>query len=146
QHPHEDAGGAAEVRERLLMIAAAPDATLVMAPASEPGLKISTERLRCFLLWLTGASGAIVFIEPSPYEVVSFLTLAMFVIGGLTLSVRLMPLIVLLVLINIGYSISGWTVLDDEGIAMWLVTSWYLAITAIFFAAMLGANTQQRLD
>jgi hypothetical protein len=128
------------------MIATAPAATMYSAPASEPGLKVSTERLRCLLLWLTGASGAIVFIEPSPYEVVSFLTLAMFVIGGLTLSVRLMPLIVLLVLINIGYSISGWLVLDDEGIAMWLVTSWYLALTAIFLAAMLTVNTGQRLD
>jgi len=28
---------------------------------------------------------------------------------------------VLLVLINIGYSISGWTVIDEEGVAMWLI-------------------------
>ena len=27
----------------------------------EPGLRISTERLRCAMLWLVGASGAIVF-------------------------------------------------------------------------------------
>ena len=32
------------------------------------------------------SSGAIVFIEPSPYEVMSLLTIVMFVIGGLTLS------------------------------------------------------------
>ena len=80
------------------------------------------------MLWLTGACGAIVFIEPSPYEVVSFLTLGIFVIGGLTLSPAVMPLAVLLVLINIGYSISGWTVIDDERVAMWLITSWYLAL------------------
>ena len=101
------------------------------------------------MLWLTGASGAIVFIEPSPYEVMSFLTLAMFVIGGLTLSPGLMPLAVLLVLINTGYSISGWTVIDDERVAPWLITSWYLAFTALFFAAMLGVNTEaaaQRAD
>ncbi len=29
--------------------------------APHRGLRISTERLRCLLLWLTGASGAIVF-------------------------------------------------------------------------------------
>ena len=115
------------------------------APGSAPGLRISTEKLRLLLLWLTGASGAIVFIEPSPYEVASFLTLAVFVIGGLTLSPTLMPLGVLLVLINIGYSISGWTVLHDERVLMWLVTSWYLAVTALFFAMMLGANTEARL-
>jgi hypothetical protein len=112
---------------------------------SAPGLRISTERLRCLMLWLTGASSAIVFIEPSPYEVVSFLALAIFVIGGLTLSSGLMPLAVLLVLINIGYSMSGWTVIDAPGVVMWLITSWYLAVTALFFAAVLGVNTEARL-
>ena len=57
-----------------------------------------------------------------------------------------MPLAVLLVLINTGYSISAWTVLDDERVASWLFTSWYLALTAVFFAAMLGANTEARLN
>jgi hypothetical protein len=124
------------------------------APAFEPAayagaapdLRISTEKLRCLMLWLTGACGAIVFIEPSPYEVVSFLTLGLFIIGGLTLSPTVILLAVLLVLINIGYSISGWTVIDEEGVAMWLITSWYLAFTALFFAAMLGLNTEARLN
>ena len=111
-----------------------------------PGLRISTEKLRCLMLWLTGACGAIVFIEPSPYEVMSALTIGLFCIGGLTLSPTVIPFAVLLVLINIGYSISGWTVIDDEGVAMWLITSWYLAFTALFFAAMLGLNTEARLN
>jgi len=29
---------------------------------------------------------------------------------------------------------------------MWLITSWYLAFTALFFAAMLGLNTEARLN
>ena len=59
-------------------------ATAMMGPARIA--RISTERLRCLMLWLTGASGAIVFFEPSPYEVMSFLTLVVFIIGGLTVS------------------------------------------------------------
>jgi hypothetical protein len=125
------------------MIASRPAQTFA---SSAPGLKVSTERLRCLLLWMTGASGAIAFIEPSPYEIVSFLTLAMFIIGGLTLSPALLPLGLLLILINIGYSISASAVIGEQGVAMWLITSWYLALTALFFAAMLGANTQARLD
>ncbi|MBX9841084.1 MAG: O-antigen ligase domain-containing protein [Xanthobacteraceae bacterium] len=108
-------------------------------------LSISGEKLRCALLWLTGASGAIVFIEPSPYEISSFLSLIMFALGGLTLSPVLMPLVFLLVLINIGYSISGATVIGEPGVIAWLVTSWYLAVTAVFFAAMLTQNTEARL-
>ena len=112
--PGEDAAGAAQIRKRLLMIARPPSRR--HRPASlvrrfRAGIRaFPPSGCAALLLWLTGASGAIVFIEPSPYEVMSFLTLAMFVIGGLTLSPVLMPLVVLLVLINIGYSISGWTV------------------------------------
>jgi hypothetical protein len=119
---------------------------LAAQPGAAFGFAVSTERIRCMMLWLTGASGAIVFIEPSPYEVMSFLTIAVFLFSGLTLSPGLMPLGVLLVLINTGYCISGWTVFDDPRVLPWLLTSWYLALTAVFFAAMLGVNTQQRLD
>jgi len=115
-------------------------------PSAVPGLSVSTERLRCTLLWLTGACSSIVFIEPSPYELMSFISMAVFAAGGLTLGAALLPLAVLLVLINVGYSISGWTVLDDERILPWLLTSWYLMATALFFAAMLGNNTGRRLD
>ena len=115
-------------------------------PAPVSGLTISAERLRLLLLWLTGASGAIVFIEPSPYEVVSCLTLLIFAVGGLSLSPTLLPLALLLVIINIGYSISAGPVIGEQGVAIWVVVSWYLALTALFFAAMLGANTKARLD
>ena len=124
------------------MIASYP-AQPSLAPA--PGLRISAERLRRLMLWLTGASGAIVFVEPSPYEVVSFLTLLIFVVGGLTLSRALLPLGVLLILINIGYSISASALVADKGVVIWVVTSWYLAGTALFFAAMFGSNTEARL-
>ena len=86
------------------------------------------------------------FIEPSPYEIVSCLTLLIFAIGGLTLSPTLLPLALLLVLINIGYSISASPVIDETGVVIWVVVSWYLALTALFFAAMLGVNTEARLD
>ena len=123
------------------MIASAP-----ARAAPRPVGRISAERLRRLLLWLTGASGAIVFVEPSPYEAVSFLTLVVFLFGGLTLSPALMPLGFLLILINIGYSISASGLLGDAKVAMWVVTSWYLAATAVFFAAALGSNTEARLE
>lgn len=125
------------------MIASYP---ALASPAPAPGLRISAERLRCLLSWLTGASGAIVFVEPSPYEVVSFLTLLIFVIGGLTVSRALLPLGVLLILINIGYSIPAGALVGDKSVVIWIATSWYLAATALFFAAMLGNNTEARLS
>ena len=59
----------AQDRERLLMIARSR--ATPTARAARAALAIcSVERLRGALLWLTGVCGAIVFIEPSPYEVV----------------------------------------------------------------------------
>jgi hypothetical protein len=113
------------------------------APA--PQLIVSAERVRCLLLWFTGASSAIVFIEPSPYELSSFLAIVVFAFGGLALRPTLLPLTVLLILINIGYSASASALLGEQGVLIWILTSWYLAATALFFAAMLGANTEARL-
>ena len=41
--------------------------------------RLSTERLRGALLWLTGFAGAFVFIEPSPYELTTLLAAVIFV-------------------------------------------------------------------
>jgi hypothetical protein len=127
------------------MIAARPAATILVPPQAG-NMSMAAERLRRLMLWLTGASGAIAFVEPSPYEVVSFLAFAIFTVGGLALSPTLLPLALLLVLINIGYSFSASAVIGETGVAMWIMTSWYLAATALFFAAMLGSHTEARLN
>ena len=57
----------------------------IAVTAQAPRLFRSVERLRGALLWLTGFAGAIVFMEPSPYEVASLLTMFVFVCSGLTL-------------------------------------------------------------
>jgi O-antigen ligase len=115
------------------------------AQATALRLSISTERLRCGVLWLTGAASAIVFIEPSPYEFATLLAIVIFAITGFAIRPAILPFAVLLILTNIGYSISAAPVLPEKGVLTWILTSWYLAASAIFFAAMLGANTEARL-
>jgi len=48
------------------------------------------------LVWLVGASGAIVFIEPSPYELVTLAATVIFLATGLRLRLIFMPLLLLL--------------------------------------------------
>jgi hypothetical protein len=116
----------------------------VSPPSSVVALPV--ERLRLILLWLTGFSGAYVFMEPSPYEVVSLLTMLVFVVTGLALQSALMPLLLLLVLYNIGFSLAVIPLLGGETKpVIWVAVSWYMATTAVFFAAMLATNTQVRL-
>jgi hypothetical protein len=97
------------------------------------------------LVWLVGASGAIVFIEPSPYELVTFVAAVVFFATGLRLRLVFMPLLLLLFLVNLGYSIGALPVIDKSGVATWVATSWYMAMTVVFLAMVLSEDTAARL-
>src|SRR6185312_16292949 len=98
------------------------------------------------LVWLVGASVAIVFIEPSPYELVTLLAAVLFFATGLRARLVFMPLLLLIVALNLGYSICAVPLLDDPVVLSWIVTSWYMAFTAIFLAMALSEDTTARLD
>jgi hypothetical protein len=98
------------------------------------------------LVWLTGASCAIVFIEPSPYELVTLVASVLFVATGLRLRLIFMPLLLLLVLLNVGYSIGAIPLLDQSDVANWIATSWYMALTVVLFALVISDDTTARLD
>src|SRR4051812_10158550 len=90
------------------------------------------------LVWLVGASGAIVFIEPSPYELATLTAAILFFATGVRLRLVFMPLLLLLCLLNVGYSIGAVAVMDEPGVPNWVATSWYMAVTVIFFAMVIS--------
>src|ERR1700732_709354 len=98
------------------------------------------------LVWLVGASGAIVFIEPSPYELVTLASTVIFFATGLRLRLVFMPLLLLLFLVNIGYTISATSLMDKPEVVNWIATSWYMAVTVMFFAMVVSEDTTARLD
>jgi hypothetical protein len=98
------------------------------------------------MVWLAGASVAIVFIEPSPYELVTLAAIVIFFATGLRLRLAFLPLLLLLFLVNIGYSISAAPLMDKPEVANWIATSWYMAMTVIFLAMVVSEDTQARLD
>jgi hypothetical protein len=113
---------------------------------SEAAAAPGTLALQRALVWLVGASGAIVFIEPSPYELVTLTAAALFFATGLRLRLVFMPLILLLVLLNVGYSISAIPLYAESDVFSWIMTSWYMAVTVIFLAMVLSEDTPARLD
>lgn len=121
--------------------------TAAAAPAvAVGGPRVAIESLRLGLLWLMGIAGAFVFIEPSPYEVVGIIAIFLFALTGLTARAELTPLALLLIFMNIGYALAVLPVSDERKPVIWVLVSIYLAGTAIFYAAMLGTNTKDRLD
>ena len=102
--------------------------------------------LQRMLVWLVGASSAIVFIEPSPYELMTLTAAVIFFATGLRMRLVFMPLLLLLFLINVGYSIGAIPFLDRPEVANWIATSWYMAVTVIFFAMVISEDPTARLD
>ncbi|WP_213772579.1 O-antigen ligase family protein [Bradyrhizobium sp. dw_78] len=98
------------------------------------------------LIWLAGASGAIVFIEPSPYELTTLVAIVIFFATGMRFRLAFLPLVLLLFLVNIGYMIGAIPFLEESLIADWIATSWYMAFTVIFFAMVISDDTAARLD
>jgi O-Antigen ligase len=113
-----------------------------IAPVAAPGM-LALQRA---LLWLVGACCAIVFIEPSPYEIATLLATVVFFATGMRMWLVFMPLLLLLFLLNVGYTIAAVPVMDRPNVANWVATSWYLAVTVVFFAMVLSEDTQARLD
>jgi hypothetical protein len=98
------------------------------------------------LVWLAGASVAIVFIEPSPYELITLVAFVIFFATGLRLRLVFMPLLLLLMLLNVGYSIGAIPFLEQSEVANWIATSWYMAVTVMFLAMVVSEDTAARLD
>src|SRR5258708_23924053 len=98
------------------------------------------------LLWFVGLGGAIVLIEPSPYEFATLTAIIVFFATGLKMRPLLVPLMMLLILINIGYSMTSVDLLDQLTIVNWIATSWYMATSALFFALVMSDDTRDRID
>src|SRR6201746_2363859 len=98
------------------------------------------------LVWLVGACGAIVFIEPSPYELSTLAASLIFFATGLRMRLVFVPLLLTLFLLNVGYTIGAIPFLDKSEVANWIATSWYMAVTVIFFAMVISEDTAARLD
>lgn len=98
------------------------------------------------VLWLLLACGCIGFIEPSPYEVAFLLAVGVFAISGLRMSYKLIPLVIFLLLYNVGgvFSLVPW--MSEEPSVRFIAVSVYLMITAIFFGAIMTDDPVGRLD
>src|SRR3981189_2282074 len=96
---------------------AAADSSLPSLTAAPP-----IASLQRALLWSVGATGAIVFIEPSPYEFATLGAIIIFLATGLRLRLVFIPLLTLLFLVNIGYTICAAYLIDKAEIANWILT------------------------
>lgn len=107
---------------------------------------VGAEALRLRLLFLMVLGGAFVFAEPSPYEVGALLAMAAFALtGALVLRAAFMPPVFVLAAYCLGLSASAVPVLSAAKVLPWVLVSWYLALTMVFFAMAVVADTATRM-
>ena len=78
--------------------------------------------------------------EPAPYEIYMAGLIAVWAVFGLRISRAIMPLVTLLVLFNIGGMIAMTQMAELMDTPLYLAVSLFLALTAVFFAAVTEAQ------
>ncbi len=96
-----------------------------------------------FALFIFFASWA--FIEPSPYDLLAPLTLLIWFMIGLRISVYHLVPVTLLLFYNLGGFISLIPYFDEPLSVTFMVQSLYLAITSVFFALFFREDTVARM-
>ncbi len=117
--------------------------TLASAPVVR---RAFSERFEWWMLWLLGLGGGIVFIEPSPYELLIALALCVFLVGGCRLAPGGVVMLALLMLFNLGGAISLVPFLHDSDAVTFIAVSFYLAITSGFYAMIVQERAIIRLE
>ncbi len=108
------------------------------------GLPIAS--LQRGVLWLFVFCGCFALIEPSPYEVMFLVTVFIFLITGLRINAKVVPLIFILLIFNIGGIFSLIPFMDEAPSVRFIAVGVYLMFTAFLFAALMSDDAMSRLD
>jgi O-antigen ligase len=96
--------------------------------------------LAAFAIWVGAFLSGFVINEPAPYELYMVGLVGIWVLCGLRFPAAIMPLLVLLIVFNIGGVISMMTMTEWRDAPMYVAVGFFLAFTAIFFAAVIAAD------
>ena len=118
---------------------------IVQSAAARP-LLLPVASLQKGMLWLLVFSGAFAFIEPSPYEIVFTLAALVFAATSLRFEPLLTPLFASLALFNAGglLALIPWT--DKRDSVIFVVITFYVTLTGLFFACVMLEDPRGRLE
>ena len=106
---------------------------------------VTLVQVQAILVWLMFASSFFVSVEPAPADLLFLVVLASFLGSGLTISAVSVPMVLFLLLYNLGGFFSFLQVTDDHKAMMFVITSFYMAFSAIFFAFYVAHDPVRRM-
>lgn len=112
--------------------------TLNQTPRSRLVLPLNYVQLA--ILWLMMLVSWFVFVEPSPYEIMFVAVFLVFLPNGLIVCSALFPLIVFLLLYNVGGALSLTQVSHSNDARTFVVTSFYMAASALTIAMIVTGS------
>lgn len=101
---------------------------------------ISSRLLGTWMLAFGVFTSGFVIQEPAPYELFMVGLVGVWFLCGLKISRTVAPVLVLYTLFNIGGMLSMFTMDDYGTIPLYLAVSFFLALTTVFFAAIIEAD------
>jgi O-Antigen ligase len=104
------------------------------------------EKYQNSFVWLMFAATFVTIIEPAPSDLLFVVALCSFYRSGLNISAAIAPLIAFLLLYNVGGFLSYLQIADDDKAQMFVITSTYMAIMAVFVAFYISMDTLQRFE
>lgn len=96
------------------------------------------------MVWLMFVSTFVVLIEPAPSDILFLGVLFCFFWGGLKISPLIAPLVFFLMLYNLGAFTSYMQDPADTRALNYVITTFYMALSAVFLASYVGENTLER--
>lgn len=122
------------------------DATNIHPPRThtwgEQTATLSSQTLGRWVVAFCVFTSGFVMNEPAPYELLLVAVIAFWFLAGLRLSRSVVPLLVAFLLYNIGGLFSMLTMHQYGDIPLYLAVSLFLALTSVFFAALIEQNQQ----
>lgn len=123
------------------------------APAAQPAVRLPSPGAPAVAmgfmhgaLFLTILGSFLVFFEPSPYEVLTGLLAFTCLLAGVALDRKLIPLVILLLIYNLGGAFSLIPATGDDAARRFIVISFYMAFTAIIFAMIFSTDCVRRAE
>jgi len=107
---------------------------------------LSISALQRGVLWLFLFCGCFALIEPSPYEIMFLVTVFVFLITGLRINAKVLPLLLLLLVFNIGGIFSLIPFMDEAPSVRFIAVGIYLMFTSLLFAALMSDDAEGRLS
>ena len=108
-------------------------------------LLVKVETLRASVLWAFVASGFVASVEPSPYEFLFLCAALAYGWNSLLFDRSFIPMLLCLALFEAGGLTALAPYVGESASVSFVATSIYVAITAIFFAALVANNPVDRL-